>query len=250
MAWGTPYWTMAAPSDLEVTERSLPRRKKERVFHDRERAYAILDEALVCHVGFSDGATTWVLPTTFARVDDVVYLHGAVGNHMFRTLGAGVPACLCATLLDGIVLARSARHHSMNYRSVVLFGTARRVDDVAEKRRALDAIVDHVAPGRSADARPPTDDELRTTLVVAFPVEEGSAKVRSGGPVDDAEDMALPVWAGVVPLAVAAGVPVPDAGVPEAGVPDAGVPDAGAVALAPAYVTDFVGHRSRSYDGS
>jgi nitroimidazol reductase NimA-like FMN-containing flavoprotein (pyridoxamine 5'-phosphate oxidase superfamily) len=202
-----------AATDLTASPRSTLRRKAERGSHDRGLVEAILDEGLLCHVGFVDGGAPVVLPTAYARVGDELYLHGAVGNQMLRALASGVPACVTVTLLDGIVLARSAKHHSMNYRSVVLFGTARKVTDAEEKRRALLHIVDHMAPGRSGDARPPNDAELTATLVLAFPVDEGSAKVRTGGPVDDEEDLALAVWAGELPLTLGAGTPVADHGV-------------------------------------
>ncbi|HUI03319.1 MAG TPA: pyridoxamine 5'-phosphate oxidase family protein [Acidimicrobiales bacterium] len=211
---------------LRSTARATLRRKRERGHHDRAAVDAILDEAFVCHVGFRDGEGVAVLPTAYARVGDSLYLHGAAANHMLRALGDGAPACVTVTLVDGIVLARSAFHHSMNYRSVVLFGPAARVDDPDEKRRALLAIVDHVTPGRSTDARPPTESELRATAVVRFPIDEGSAKVRTGGPVEEPEDLDLPVWAGEIPLALAVGDPQPDAGVD------------GVVAV-PAYVSGF-----------
>ena len=203
---------MAAP-DLTASPRATLRRKAERGSHDRAVVDAILDEGLLCHVGFAEGGSPVVLPTAYARVGDEVYLHGAVGNQMLRTLAAGAEACVTVTLLDGIVLARSAKHHSMNYRCVVLFGTARKVTDPEEKRRALLHIVDHMAPGRSGDARPPSEAELTATLVLAFPVDEGSAKVRTGGPIDEAEDLALGVWAGELPLRLVSGDPVADEGV-------------------------------------
>lgn len=203
--------TLDAGGPPLLTDRTRVRRKADRGVHDRAVVDAILDEGLVCHVGFAVDGRPWVVPTAYARVGDAVYLHGATGNHALRALASGAEACLTVTLVDGLVLARSAFHHSINYRSVMLFGVAKRVDDPAEKRRAVDAIVEHVVPGRSADARPPTDEELRATLVVRLPITEGSAKVRTGPPIDDAEDLALPVWGGVIPLTTAAGDPVPDA---------------------------------------
>jgi len=197
---------------LEVTTRTSLRRKRERGHHDRAVIHAILDEGLVCHVGFSAEGTTTVLPFAYGRLGDTLYLHGAAANHMLRVLADGGAASITVTLVDGIVLARSAFHHSMNYRSVVLFGTAHRVEDPDEKRRALDAIVDHVTPGRSADARPPTTNEMRSTTVIGFPIEEGSAKIRTGGPIDDDEDLDLAIWAGQIPLVLAPGRPVPDEG--------------------------------------
>jgi nitroimidazol reductase NimA-like FMN-containing flavoprotein (pyridoxamine 5'-phosphate oxidase superfamily) len=205
---------MTEPRTLEVSERSRLRRKRERGSHDRRVIDAVLDEGLVCHVGFHRAGTTFVVPSAYARVGDVVYLHGAVANHMLGALADGCPACLTVTLLDGLVLARSAKHHSMNFRSVMLFGTARPVTDEPEKRAALAAVVEHMAPGRSADARPPTAEELRATRTLAFPIEEGSAKVRTGGPVEDPADLGLGVWAGEVPLRLVAGTPVADDGTP------------------------------------
>jgi hypothetical protein len=196
---------------MRATDRSRVRRKADRARYDFSTVAAILDEALLCHVGFAIDGRPWVVPTTFARVDDQLYLHGAAGNFALRTLSAGgVEACVTVTLLDGLVLARSAFHHSMNYRSVMLFGSATAVTDADEKLAALLAIVEHMEPGRSAASRPPTDAELRSTSVVRFPIDEGSAKVRTGGPIDDPEDMALPHWAGVIPLALVRGEPVPD----------------------------------------
>jgi nitroimidazol reductase NimA-like FMN-containing flavoprotein (pyridoxamine 5'-phosphate oxidase superfamily) len=196
--------------DLTVTPRSTVRRKKERGLHDRAAVNAILDEGLICHVGFvSDGAPV-VIPTAYGRVGDHLYLHGAVGNHMLRSMAEGGEACVTVTLLDGLVLARSAFHHSMNYRSVVLFGVAEKVTDEEEKAAALEAIVEHLVPGRTADARGSNPAELRSTLVVRLPIDEGSAKVRTGAPIDDEDDLDLPVWAGVVPLTLTAGPPVSD----------------------------------------
>jgi len=211
---------------LPVSSRSRLRRKKERGSNDLAVVNSILDEGLLCHVGFADGDSTFVLPTTYARVGDHLFLHGAAGNRMLATLASGVPACIAVTLLDGLVLARSAFHHSMNYRSVVLFGTGRHLEDPAEKRTVLLATLEHMAPGRSADARPPSDAELRSTLVISFPIEEGSAKVRTGGPIEEPEDLGLPVWAGQLPFAVVAGVPVADDRVGTMGPP-------------PSYVVDY-----------
>jgi nitroimidazol reductase NimA-like FMN-containing flavoprotein (pyridoxamine 5'-phosphate oxidase superfamily) len=188
---------------------------KERGTHDRATIDAILDEGLVCHVGFPEDGSTVVLPTAYARAGDVVYLHGAAANRMLKTVGSGAAICVTVTLLDGIVLARSAFHHSMNYRSVVLFGVGSAVDEPAEKLRALLAIVDHMAPGRSADARAPTESELRQTAVVRLPIDEASAKVRTGGPLDDEEDMVLPIWAGVIPCGLVSGPAIADEDLPD-----------------------------------
>lgn len=186
------------------------RRLAERGHYERSTIYSILDEGLVCHVGFADRGSPVVIPTAYARIGDQVYLHGAVGNAALRALATGAPACVTVTLVDGLVLARSAFHHSLNYRSVVIFGCATEVTDIEEKRTALTAIVEHIVPGRAADARPPTDAELRATRVVSMSISEASAKVRVGGPNDDPEDLLRPVWAGHVPLRLVADVPVAD----------------------------------------
>jgi nitroimidazol reductase NimA-like FMN-containing flavoprotein (pyridoxamine 5'-phosphate oxidase superfamily) len=201
--------------ELAVTERTALRRMRERGHHDRHTVNAILDEGLLCHVGFAEGASPVVLPMAYTRVDDRLYLHGAVGNRMLRHLVDGAEACVIVTLLDGIVLARSAFHHSLNYRCAVLFGRVTRVTDEAEQQLASAALLDHMAPGRAADARPPTPSELRQTLIVRMPIDEGSAKVRTGGPKDDPEDLDLPVWAGWLPIDVAAGTPVAEPDMPD-----------------------------------
>ena len=186
----------------------------ERGHYERSTINSILDEALVCHVGFAAGGTPLVIPTAYARVGGQLYLHGAVGNAALRALASGAPACVTVTLIDGIVLARSAFHHSLNYRSVVIVGEARDVADPKEKLLAVTAIVEHIVPGRSADARPPNDAEVRATRVIRMPINEASAKVRAGGPKDDLEDVGLPVWAGQVPLRLVAEAPVADMDVP------------------------------------
>jgi uncharacterized protein len=196
---------------LRETSRTKLRRRADRGSFDRARAHAILDEALVAHVGFVVDGRPAVLPMTYGRVDDTLYLHGAVGNAMLRA-ASGADVCVTVTLLDGLVLARAAMHHSMNYRCVVLYGRAERVDGEAEKRRAFDAVVEHSVAGRSAVARPANDGELRKTLVLRLPIDEASVKVRAGGPVDDPEDLGLPVWAGVVPVRLERGEPVADPG--------------------------------------
>ena len=197
---------------LARTKRSTVRRKRDRGHFERSAVNAILDEGLLCHVGFADEGETFVVPMAYARVGDVLYLHGAVANRTLRSLAAGVDACVTVTLLDGLVMARAALNHSMNYRSVMLFGTATRVMDKAEQLGASDAILDHVAPGRSRDARPPSEAELRSTSILRFPVSVGSAKVRTGGPLDDPDDLGLEVWAGEVPLELVAGPARPDPG--------------------------------------
>jgi uncharacterized protein len=200
---------------LSESPRTTLHRKKERGSHDRRIVNTILDEGLLCHVGFSDAGTTVVVPTAYARVGDSLYLHGAVANHALGVLASGIEACVTVTLLDGLVLARSAFHHSMNYRSVMLFGSGVRVEEDGEKRTAVMAILDHMASGRSADARPPTPTELRATLVVRMPIHDGSAKVREGGPLDDPKDIALPIWAGHIPFSVEAGSAVADSDLAE-----------------------------------
>jgi len=194
---------------LVTTDRTKVRRLPDRGTNDRATAYEVIDEAYIAHVGFVVDGEPRVLPMTYGRDGDVLYLHGAVGNAMLRA-SRDAEVCVTITLLDGLVLARSAFHHSMNYRSVVLLGTATAVEDLDEKRRAFDCIVEHVLPGRTQVARPANESELRKTLVLALPIEEGSAKVRTGGPIDDDEDMDLPVWAGVVPLRLAPGAPLQD----------------------------------------
>ncbi|MGQ0432310.1 MAG: pyridoxamine 5'-phosphate oxidase family protein [Microthrixaceae bacterium] len=194
---------------LTTTDRTKLRRRAERGHTDRATVNAVIDESYLAHVGFAVDGEPRVLPMTYGRVGDLLYLHGAAANAMLRA-SVDAEICVTVTLLDGLVLARSAFHHSMNYRSVVLWGTPTKVEDDWEKRRAFDAIVEHVLPGRSAVARPPSEAELRSTLVLRFSIEEGSAKVRVGPPIDDDEDMELPVWAGVIPLRMIAEAPVQD----------------------------------------
>jgi nitroimidazol reductase NimA-like FMN-containing flavoprotein (pyridoxamine 5'-phosphate oxidase superfamily) len=203
-----------ASSELEITARTQIRRKPDRGHYDLATIRAILDEAFLCHVSVDLGSGPVIIPMAFGRVDDDIYLHGAAGNALLRAIARGSDLCVAVTLTDGLVLARSAFHHSMNYRSVVVFGTGVQVDDVDEKRRAVDAIVDHVIAGRSADARPPTDAELRATLVVRIAISEASAKVRTGGPIDDDDDLALPIWGGHIPLRMVADAPIADPDVP------------------------------------
>jgi nitroimidazol reductase NimA-like FMN-containing flavoprotein (pyridoxamine 5'-phosphate oxidase superfamily) len=200
---------------MEATPRSTFRRKRERGTHDLGTIYSILDEGLVCHVGFEENGSVFVVPTAYARVEDDLYLHGAAANRMLKQLASGSQACVTVTLLDGVVFARSAFHHSMNYRCAMVFGTASKVEDPGEKRRAVTAIVDHMAEGRSADARPPTDVELRATSVVKMPLREASAKIRTGGPLDEDDDLGLRIWAGELPLRTVAADPVPDPHLPE-----------------------------------
>jgi nitroimidazol reductase NimA-like FMN-containing flavoprotein (pyridoxamine 5'-phosphate oxidase superfamily) len=193
-----------------ASERTRLRRRAERGRYDRETVHAILDEALVCHVGFSVEGQPYVIPTTYARVGDLLYVHGAAASRMLRTLAGGVPVCVTVTLIDGLVLARSAFHHSMNYRSVVVLGTAIEVVDPDERRRALEAIVEHVVPGRAPDVRSPSDEELRATRVLCLALDEASAKVRTGPPLDAAADLGRRCWAGVIPLRLTAATPLAD----------------------------------------
>lgn len=197
------------------TTRTQVRRLRERGVYDRPAIDAILDEALICHLGFVHDGHPFVIPTIHARKDDVIFVHGSPASRMLQTMSEGIDVCLTVTLLDGLVLARSVFHHSMNYRSVVVLGRARPLTDPDEKMTALHTIVEHVQPGRWEDARQPNADEFRKTSVLALPIEEASAKVRSGPPGDEEEDYELPVWAGVVPVTLRAGTPIPDDLMPE-----------------------------------
>lgn len=202
---------MASDSTAYVpTARTRVRRLSQRGSYDRALVHSILDEALVCHVGFVFEGQPYVMPTAFARVDETLYVHGAVANRMLGALAGGASICVTVTLLDGLVLARSAFHHSMNYRSVVALGPAREVTDEAEKLSAFDALVERCGTGRSREARPANAAELRATRVFALTLSEVSAKTRSGPPHDDEVDLAQPCWAGVIPLALERGAPVPD----------------------------------------
>lgn len=197
-------------SDFTPTERTQVRRLPKRGRYDRETVCAILDAGFVCHVGFSVDGQPYVIPTNYGRSGDTIYVHGSAASRMLRTLSEGIPVSVTVTHVDGLVLARSAFHHSVNYRSVVILGTARLVEDAAEKMEALRVFTEHVMKGRWDDVRQPTEQELKATTVLALPLEEVSAKVRSGGPLDDDSDYSLPVWAGVLPLETVAKEPVPD----------------------------------------
>ena len=183
-------------SSFQPTERTQVKRLPKRGVYDRAAIHKILDEAFLCHVGFVVDGQPFVIPTGYARVGDTLYIHGSAASRMLRTLSGGVAVSVTVTLVDGLVLARSAFHHSMNYRSVVVFGTATPVEDNAGKLQALHAFTEHVTPGRWAEVRGPSEQELKATLVLALPLSEASAKVRVGPPIDDEEDYALPVWAG------------------------------------------------------
>lgn len=178
--------------------------------YSKATIHSILDAAFLCHVGFVVDGQPFVIPTGFGRKGDTLYIHGSAASRMLRNLEKGVPVCVTVTLLDGIVLARAAFHHSMNYRSVVMLGTATLVEDADAKNEALRIISDQIIPGRWNEARLPTAQELKATTVLAMPIDEASAKVRTGPPKDDEEDYGLDIWAGVLPLSVQPGVPVPD----------------------------------------
>ena len=192
------------------TDRTKLKRLPRRGHFDRETVYGILDEGFICHVGFAPGGQPVVIPTGYARVDDKLYIHGSQASRMLRTLAGGVDACVTVTIIDGLVLARSAFHHSINYRSVVIFGRATLIEDREEKYTALVALSEHIIRGRWNDVREPTEQEMKATTVLQLPLVEASAKIRTGPPIDDEEDYALPVWAGVVPLKLEAGEPIPE----------------------------------------
>ena len=216
----------------ELSKRSRVRRHPERGLYEREAIDAILDEALHCHVGFVVDAQPFVIPTIHVRVGNLLYLHGSPASRMLRELGTGVDVCVTVTLVDGVVLARSVYNHSLNYRSAVVLGRARMVEDRAEKLNALEAVVEHVCPGRTREARGPKDEELAATTVLALAINEASAKARTGPPKDFDADVDLPIWAGVIPLRLTAGPPETEERVP------AGV-------AVPAYATDFRRSRRR-----
>jgi uncharacterized protein len=202
----------AQPEAAPASERVRLRRRRERGSHERSVIDAILDEALVAHLGIADeNGQPFVIPTLHARCGDIVYCHGSSASRTLRALAGGAPACLTVSLIDGLVLARSAMHHSANYRSAMLLGRARSIQDAAEKLQALEAIVEHIVPGRWSEVRAPTEKELRATAVLAIAIDEASAKVRSGPPLDDEQDYALPTWAGVIPLSIEMHPPQPDA---------------------------------------
>ena len=180
---------------------------------EREQAYAILDEGLVCHVGIASDHGPVVIPTTYARMGDHLVIHGSPASRLLRAGASGIDVCVTVTLLDGLVLARSAFHHSMNYRSVVVFGRAEPITDHDAKRAAMDVLVEHIVPGARTHARGPSEKELKGTLVLSLPLAELSVKRREGGPLDDEEDLAMDIWAGVLPIAPAWGTPLPDDGV-------------------------------------
>jgi hypothetical protein len=206
----------------QTTLKRLPQRGS----YDREAVYRILDEGFVCHVGFVVEGQPFVIPTGYARVGDTLYLHGSAASRMLRSLAGGIPVCVTVTLVDGLVLARSAFHHSINYRSVVILGTAMPVEDEPGKMAALAALTEHIVPGRWAEVRGPNEQELKGTSVLALPLIEVSAKIRTGPPKDDEEDYAIPVWAGELPLQTAPGEPIAD-------------PHLSADIAPPAYLTNY-----------
>jgi len=192
------------------TQRTRVVREPERGVYDRAAAYRILDEGFICHVGFSLDGQPFVIPTSYGRKDANLYIHGSAASRMLRQMKEGVAVCVTVTLLDGLVLARSIFNHSMNYRSVVILGKATLVDDPEEKLTALRALSEHIVPGRWDDARQPNERELKATSVLRVPIEEFSSKVRTGPPIDDAEDLAFPTWAGVLPLEMKVGEAIGD----------------------------------------
>jgi len=192
------------------TPRTRVVREPHRGVYDRDSANAILDEAFLCHVGFVADGQPYVIPTSYGRNGDILYVHGSAASRMLRNLNSGIPVCITVTLLDGLVLARSVFNHSMNYRSVIILGTATLVDDPSEKIAALRTLSEHILPGRWEDARQPSEQELKATSVLRIPIEEFSAKVRVGPPIDDEEDYSFPTWAGVIPLEIESRTPVVD----------------------------------------
>jgi uncharacterized protein len=194
------------------TARTTIRRHRDRGRYDRDLVYGILDEGFICHAACAVDGTVWMIPTAYARDGDHLLLHGAAANHVLKAAAAGAELTVTVTLVDGLVLARATFHHSINYRSVVVFGRATPIEDDPAKAAALRRIVDHIVPGRTRDARSPNPTELASTRVVSLPLDEVSAKVRTGGPIDDEEDLALSVWAGVLPLRPTAGPATPDGG--------------------------------------
>ncbi|WNZ13139.1 pyridoxamine 5'-phosphate oxidase family protein [Streptomyces sp. 11x1] len=209
----TPGPTTPPPAAYTPSERTVPTRAAQKASYDRELVHSLLDEGCVCHLGFVRDGAPVVLPTLYGRVGETLYVHGSTGSRPLRMTGQadpGLPVCLTVTHVDALILARSAFHHSINYRSVVVHGTAHQVTDPEERRIALDALVDHVVPGRSRDSRPANGKEFAATAVIRLDLNEVSAKTRTGGVNDEPEDLTLPHWAGVVPLRKGYGTPIPD----------------------------------------
>lgn len=214
---GTPQPTTPPTAAYDPTDRTVPTRGGEKASYDKDLVHAILDEGYVCHLGFVRDGAPVVLPTLYGRVGETLYVHGSTGSRPLRMTGQadpGLPVCLTVTHVDGLVLARSAFHHSINYRSVVVHGIAHQVTDPQERRTALDALVDHVVPGRSRDSRPANAKEFAATAVIRLDLNEVSAKTRAGGVNEEPEDFTLPHWAGVVPLRKGYDTPIPDPGLP------------------------------------
>jgi len=197
-------------NEIKQTRRTKLKRIPKRGHFDRETIYKILDEAFICHIGFTVEGQTFVIPTAYGRKDDLLFVHGSAASRMMREMSKGIEVCLTVTLLDGLVLARSAFHHSINYRSVVIFGTAEIVTDEAEKNDALFAFTEHLIPNRWAEVREPNPKELKATTVLKLAINEASAKMRMGPPIDDDEDYDLDVWAGVIPLSTTVGEAISD----------------------------------------
>jgi nitroimidazol reductase NimA-like FMN-containing flavoprotein (pyridoxamine 5'-phosphate oxidase superfamily) len=197
------------------TKRTRLKRLSKRASYERKIIYQILNEAFICHIGFISDGQPVVIPTAYGRAEDVLYIHGSVASRMLRALADGIRICLTVTLVDGLVLARSAFHHSINYRSIVVFGKAYVVRGAMEKAKALRLFSEHVIPGRWAEVRQPNEGELKKTLVLRMPLMEASAKIRRGPPIDDEADYALPVWAGELPIRLAIGAPISDPRLPQ-----------------------------------
>ena len=224
-------------ASFPATERTTVRRMPKRASYEQAVVEAILDEGLICHVGFVVDGQPYVIPTIHARVGDRLYIHGSAASRMLRAVQEGIPVCVTVTVLDGLVLARSAFHHSLNYRSVMILGTAVEVTEQTERLAALKAVVEHVVPQRWADVRWPSEQELKATLVLKLPIAEVSAKVRTGPPLDDEGDYQLPCWAGEVPLRLVAQMPVPDPRLDPQTVP-------------PTYVRDYCRSRSAAVEAA
>ena len=208
-------------NDFPRTQRTTLKRLPKRGSFDRRQINEILDEGLICHVGFVVNGQPFVIPTGYARVGDTLIIHGSQASRMLREVGQGIDVCITVTLIDGLVLARSAFHHSMNYRSVLIFGRANVIEERAAKLEALLALSEHMIPGRWKEAREPNEAELQQTTVLSLPIDEASAKIRTGPPLDDEEDYAMNVWAGVLPMQLATGDPIADPRLP----PNIEVPD-------------------------
>jgi nitroimidazol reductase NimA-like FMN-containing flavoprotein (pyridoxamine 5'-phosphate oxidase superfamily) len=198
-------------NELATTERTKLRRHPERGNYDREQIYSILDESYVCHVGFTVDGQPYVIPMAYGRAEDRIFIHGSALSRLLTSLSGGIPVCVTVTIVDGLVLARSAFRHSLNYRSVVILGKAKLVTAPAEKKEAMRVLTNHIVPGRWEETRQPNEPEIQKTSVLAIPLDEASAKIRTGPPLDLSSDLELPAWAGVIPLRTELGDPQPDA---------------------------------------